>query len=125
MGSGAAGQHFGITGKGITPLHVTSVEATLEPGHALLRSSVIERFGHDVALATLLQRVVANLPSSIESFFEIAPFQQPLLIGGLAPDTGKQSACNSTRTDIWFASTSLILFRAPLKRGRTLKMFWT
>lgn len=76
----------------------------MEPLGALCRRSVIEAFRNDIALTTLLQRIVTNLVRGIDRFFKIASFQNALLVCVISPDTSKTIGLDfSTRTDIWLA----------------------
>src|SRR5690349_12881396 len=48
-------------GESIAGRKLPAVEAPLEPAHALRRRAVVEALRHDIALRTLLQRIVADL----------------------------------------------------------------
>ncbi len=50
---------------------------------------MVEAFRYNIALTSLLQRIVANLVGGIDCFFEVACFQNTFLIRVIAPYTCK------------------------------------
>lgn len=66
------------------------LQAALKPARTLLGRTMGEAVRHDIALALLLELVIANGGSGIHRFLDVALLQHlPTLVGVLGPDTGK------------------------------------
>src|SRR5690606_42035230 len=68
-----------------TPLfRSAAVQAALEPAHPLRRRAVREGVRHHVALALLLQRVVADGGGRVQAFLDVAGLEDIARLVGLA-----------------------------------------
>src|SRR3546814_19580737 len=81
-----------ISRERIAVVDVAAVKAAPEPFHALGRGPMVEAFRNDVTMAALLQRVVADLLRRIERLFQVALFENALLVGELVPAAGEEIA---------------------------------
>ena len=79
-----------------------------EPAHALLGASVREGIRHDRAAGAALQRSSPIALAALQAFLDVARLEDAGALSACCAQTpAKQSACSSSRTESWFASTSL------------------
>ncbi len=74
-----------VAAKRIAHFQLATIETALEPLGALGRCSMIKALRHHITLTAPLQRIVADLMCRVKRFFEVACFQNTLLLRVIAP----------------------------------------
>src|SRR6202521_1671321 len=76
--------------EGVAAFHRAALEPVVEPAHALLRGAVGEGVGHDLALAALLQAIIADRRGGLQCGFNVAGLDQiPFLLRLVGPYAGQ------------------------------------
>ena len=76
--------------KGVALFQIAAFDAAAKPANALLSAAVGEAFRDDVALGALLHRIIADLSSGVQTFFEVSRFENfAIAIGETRPYSGK------------------------------------